>query len=495
MKRIYLLTLLLYFGVTISAKPGGVFNHVLDVEAYSDWGKGYLTIIDNHVVYDENQAYYLTMNIEDGYMAPYYGYIITALNGKSAKNMTPEQFYALTDTATSFTIKVEDEKGKEYNIPIIVKQEKLDVINKYSYFDFFVSDNSKDSSNLAIRNRLHGSIFNSISDENFDFRKARTYDYVILGNDPLIDEKILNSLHKSGMERDTENPDILFTISKNADERVASTYIPPTSRTINTGSQTTARYNYFTKTYDYVTTQNNRTIKEGGYTETTKTANIFLEIAALDAKKINDKKMSHAPIIWQMTANRNVTNYNFKITDEYRDYATWGYFPPIDRLGRYSIVLHEHTGLIPDKENPALIAEVIEGSRADKAGFQVGDIVSKIECSYRGTPTYYSNGNMSFWWYSYTITSKYVILKKQIHSTNYNPSADKYKYNTNRGLIEYLNNNTHIISRDVAELLTHSVKVTIIRNKKKVELNLHPQSKKFSRFFWLNDEQLRQVRN
>lgn len=494
MKRTYLLALLLYCGVTIFAKPGGIFDHVIDVEAYSDWGKGYLTIIDNHIVYDEDQAYYLTMTINDGNMAPHYGYIITALNGKSAKNMTPEQFYALTDTATSFTIKVEDAKGKEYNIPVIVKQEKVDVIDKYSYFELFVLNNFKDSSNIAIRNRLHGSIFNSISDENFDFRKARTYDYVIMGNDPLMDEKILNNLYKFGMERDTENPDILFTIAKNADERVASTYIPPTSRTINTGSQTTAHYNYFTKTYDYVTTQNNRTINEGGYTETTKTANIFLELAALDAKRINDKKMTHAPIIWQMTANRNVTNYNFKITDEYRDYATWGYMPPIDRLGRSSGVLYEHTGLIPDKENPALVAEVIEGSRADKAGFQVGDIVSKIECSYNGK-LIYNQGHLSHWWYSYTITSKNVMLKKQFHSAYYNPSANKFKYNTDRGMIEYLNNNMHISSGDVAEFLTHSVKVTIIRNKKKVELNLYPQSKKFSRFFWLNDEQLRQVRN
>lgn len=485
MKRIYLLSLLLYFGITISAKPGGVFNHVLDVEAYSDWGKGYLTIIDNHVVYDgDNNTYTLTWTTEEGCIMPDRGLIITTLNGRSAKNMTPEQFYALTDTATFFVIKVEDIKGKEYVIPLFVRQEGLDIVDRYYNFQYFARNNSNDSSNLATRNRLHGSIFNSISDENFDFRKASTYDYVIIGDDPLMDEKILNNLFKFGMERDTENPDILFTISKNADERVASTYIPPTSRTVNTGSQTTAQYNYFTKTYDYVTTQNNRTINEGGYTQTTKTANIFLEIAALDAKKINDKKMNHAPIIWQMTANRSVTNYNFKIADEYRDYATWGYMPPLDRMGHAARVLHELSGLTADKDNPSLVASVQKGSRAEKAGFQKGDIVLKYE---------YNSVIRGDRWiinYHHTVTPSKTKTKSHTAYQVYGLGDERNNYSRKH------NDKFNIISNlNSTDELTNEVKCFIKRNGKTMTLTLQPQKKSFTRHFWLNEEQLRKVRN
>lgn len=102
---------------------------------------------------------------------------------------------------------------------------------------------------------------------------------MITGNDPLIDKKILQRAvdysFLSGLKRDTEHPDILLTISKNADESIQSTYIPPTSRTVNKGSTTRKRYNWITEKEEYVTEQDNYTIHEGGYTQTTNNTNIF----------------------------------------------------------------------------------------------------------------------------------------------------------------------------------------------------------------------------
>ncbi len=72
-----------------------------------------------------------------------------------------------------------------------------------------------------------------------------------------------------------------------------------------------------------ITQQNNQTIYEGGYTKTTKTADIFLELSILDAKRINATEQTTAPIIWQMTFKRHLVNHSFNIFDEYLTIASW----------------------------------------------------------------------------------------------------------------------------------------------------------------------------
>jgi|GEM_PF-6387255 len=486
MKRHLLLTFLLCSALCTYARCNGLFEHVIDVDAYSDWGKGYLTIIDTHVIFANNtEPIPLTWTIgENENNIPENGYIIIELNDKTAKNMTPEQFYAITDTASSFTIRVEDRKGQHADIRLNVIKEKLNIVDKYPSFRYFATANHKDSTDLANRDKLYSNIFSSISDENFDFQNIRTYDYILIGGDPLNDEKILDGLIKPLLERNTENPDIFFTIAKNADERVSATYVPPSSRTVNNGSYTRSVYNYFTKSYDYVTTQNNRTVNEGGYTQTTKTANIFLEIAALDAKRINDKTINHAPVIWQMTANRSVTNYNFKIADEYRAYAYWGCMPPHDRLGRERKVLYEVNGLIPDEENPSLVASVIAGSRAEEAGFQKGDIILKYEYE---TIT---KGNGWRTYYTHIVTP--TKTKKKTHTI-----YDVYGLSDKRGgwTTKHSNGFNMILSlTDDDDARKNKVHCVVKRNGKNIELTLSPKQMYFTRYFWLNNEQLEQIR-
>lgn len=98
-----------------------------------------------------------------------------------------------------------------------------------------------------------------------DFTKYRTYDLLITGNDPLADEKIIETMMKKYplnlMVRDEESPDVIFTVSKNADQSISATYVPPTSETVNYGSTMRPVYNYLTQRTSYETTQHNRTIK------------------------------------------------------------------------------------------------------------------------------------------------------------------------------------------------------------------------------------------
>lgn len=113
------------------------------------------------------------------------------------------------------------------------------------------------------------------------------------------------------MHRVEKKPEILFTISRNANESINTTYVPPSSRTINVGSKTTAQYNYLTKQNEYTTRQKYQTITEGGYTKETVINDLFLEIAALDVNKLNDTNITYPPIVWIGTIKRHVINPKF----------------------------------------------------------------------------------------------------------------------------------------------------------------------------------------
>lgn len=497
MKRFFILLMLLCWGINFYSqnKPGGIFNHVIEVETYSDWEEDYLTVIDPKYCSDGKTLFPTTFQPvakETAYF-PGCGDVILELNGISAKNMSPREFYSRVDTATTFLLKILNPSGEIFEQKYAVLYNSHRYMELYPEFGNYMLVNPTNLSSLGERNSLPNNPFQSISNKHYDFSKAQTYDYIIVGNDPLNDEKILDGIGKFHMKRDSKNPDILFTIAKNADEQISATYVPPTSRIINTGSTTTPNYSYLTKTYSYTTKQNYQTIHEGGYTETTKTTDIFLELAALDAKKINDKSISYAPIIWQMTASEYLLNATMKNLEKYLIYASWAYMPPIDRAARKEQVLWEVTGLVPDKENPALVAEVREGSRAEKAGFQVGDIISKIECSYNSTPVYDRNGIKTWWYYENTITSKHIKRKSQLCGYSFHISPTNSTHDMKKGMIECLNSNMNISWKTEAELLTHNVAITVIRNKKKIKLYMQPRSTKFTRYYWLNNAQLESV--
>ena len=185
------------------------------------------------------------------------------------------------------------------------------------------------------------------------------------------------------MSRDTENPDVLLTVAKSADESIQTTYVPPSSRTVNLGATTTARYNFLTQRNDYVTRQNNYTVREGDYTKTTRDVNLFLEISMLDAKKINDSLQTAPPIIYQLTYNRHVVNPKFNLDDELKAYATWGIKSDVlwnkyttAKLTAYDITM---VGLSYQK-----VTSMAENSKAWSAGLRPGDRILRYKYSKKG---------------------------------------------------------------------------------------------------------------
>ena len=468
MKHCFLFALL--FVVTaLSAqnqgKPGGIFDHAIEVTTYSDWGKDYLTITDVHAYFDEqdNTTIYTTLRpIKDethqGVVFPWVADIILEVNNKSTKGMTPQQFYNIIDTASIFTLKFKDISANTIHTQKFAVNRIMDEnIKKYRSLNKFLTLYNKSVSGPYKRDNKHKNVFDEISDKRFDFSKIKTYDYLIVGNDPLHDTEILDKVPKPFLTRDTKKPDILFCIAKNIDESISSTYIPPTSRTINTGSTTTPIYNYLTKTYSYVTQQHNRTIHEGGYTKNTKTGAVYLELSALDAKRINDKSQTAPPIVWQMTATKNYTNYNFELTKEYLAMASWACIPPVDRWCSEEWDLYEYAGLVADPTNPSMVAEVEPGSRAEVAGFKKGDIIKKFE--------YYNDWR------------KRWCCVRQSNREKYNKIYNMKIRNT----VEYLNGNCN--GDEPIEFDTY---VTILRGKEEFTLKLLSHKKTFSRSYLLH---------
>ena len=468
MKHCFLFALL--FVVTaLSAqnqgKPGGIFDHAIEVTTYSDWGKDYLTITDLHAYFgkeDDTDTFTTLRPIEDEALQeivyPWLADIILEVNNKSTKGMTPQQFYDIIDTASIFTLKFKHISANTIHTQQFAINRIMDEnIKKYRGLNKFLTSYNKSDSGPYERDNKHKNVFDEISDKRFDFSKIKTYDYLIVGNDPLHDTEILDKVLKLFLTRDTKKPDILFCIAKNIDESISSTYIPPTSRTINTGSTTTPIYNYLTKTYSYVTQQHNSTIHEGGYTKNTKTGAVYLELSALDAKRINDKSQTAPPIVWQMTATKNYTNYNFELTKEYLAMASWAYFPPNDRWCFDSEEVHEYAGLVADPTNPSMVAEVEPGSRAEVAGFKKGDVIKKIE---------YYHGFAKRW---------YCV--RQSNREKYNKIYNMKLRNT----VEYLNGNCNHY-----DPIKYDTYVTILRGKKEFTLKLLSHKKTFYRSYLLH---------
>lgn len=398
MKHFHIITshlsiaLLMCFTLQIQAQgnlPGG-FKHIIEVGRYSDYGKNYLTITDPNIIWidkvGETQPIHPTYTIDDPKLGNdarflFDGDLILEVDGVSAAGWTKEKFYKMIDGRHDIIkLKIRSKTNSkiiEYETKIFPLYELPDNLAVYGN-SLAISGGQTPS-----QERKKGKAsYEERLDEDFDFFPCLFYDFYLSSSDPLLDKEILKEMSFGSLKRDEERPDILITIARNADESISSTYIPPSSRVVNEGSTTRVRYNYLTKQNDYITTQKNRTIYEGGYTKETKTADIFLEIAALDVKKLNDKSTNHPPVVWKTTAKRHVVNPEFNYNEDLKAYASWMALPPSDRTVYVKKTIYAPVGVLYSEEDPLVIKEVIRGSRAEKIGLMPGDKLLKANMPY-----------------------------------------------------------------------------------------------------------------
>lgn len=154
--------------------------------------------------------------------------------------------------------------------------------------------------------------------------------------------------------------------------------------------------------------------------------------------------------------------------------------PPCDRYVWKKVKLYQEAGLVADKGNGSLVAEVKTGSRAEKAGFQKGDIITKIEYGYR------TESSAGYKKESIIITEKKRIEKVEY---KYSFSKDKYRsvYNNREKLVDYIDHG------EIA-ILSHTATITVLRGKQKIQLTLSPRYANFSRYYWLHESNLEKVR-
>ncbi len=297
------------------------------------------------------------------------------------------------------------------------------------------------------------------------FDEISTYDIMVTGNDPLTDRKILEEFCKSGwfrqLIRDEENPDIVVTVSKNANETFSSTYVPPSTQVVNTGSYTRPVYNYITRQTSYVTSQRNKYIQSGGYSQDNLNTSLFLEFTILDAKKLNAPGVTTPPIIWQMTYTRNVANRNFEVIDEYLTVATWNCFP----FTFFPIVKVPYVYLGCIEENGEIVSDPIPGSPADLIGLKKGDKI--VKTNGKELRTYYKDGGD---WK--TKKKKYHMLSLfSIYDHSMLFLAGKEKW---RNEYKQYNDALYTLTHYYSEGLNYEIdKITVLRNGKRITLEYH----------------------
>lgn len=340
MKRFVLFLCTLAISTSLYAQ-----GHLFEVKHFKNWGKEYLTITNDYFYtkWDTNDKIvdigsHLTI---DGYKFVI-GDLILEINGQSTKGMSEKDFYAILDnSAESINLKVKSYKTKKIETSTVSAKAAIPDFANRVYIQKALqlalngqSDKNFDTSYLHYYSNMastrDGKFFHAkvkcfeLTDPDFDWFNVCTYDFASVSDQPLVDRSIFEQLRiPETWKRDTENPDVIFTIAKDSKQSIHSTYIPPTVRTINHGSKTTSRYNALTNQTEYTTTQNNQTVREGGYTKTVSNSDIYLELAMLDAKRINDPKQQTAPIIWQATFEHHSTNPNLNVVNQFTIYASW----------------------------------------------------------------------------------------------------------------------------------------------------------------------------
>ena len=231
-------------------------------------------------------------------------------------------------------------------------------------------------------------------DRDVKWRNFKTYDLLILSDDVLADkellEKIGDQMGSLGLRRNTENPDILITITKDANKSVEYTYVPETTEHVQTGTNTYAMYGYKGHYLGNFSVNKYQTVTSGGYTHKSATTTVYLEVSMLEASRIGEKVL---PMVYQMKYNFN-RNSDENVDKLYSNAVEWVQHPLFAAMPRlrsttctrylYGKVPLINFGIVVDADG------VVRGidSNSDvvkKSGIRTGDRILRIKCTQRGS--------------------------------------------------------------------------------------------------------------
>lgn len=404
--------------------------------------------------------------------------VITEIDGQSTRGMSYSQFYELLADGADITLLRKEEGHHNQHKTRIETCQHPDFLTARGVYDILAQANNsnglvtyslqRQERNLIESNKQNG--LTILKDNTYDWFNAVTYDFIVVGNDPLTDKELLSIYEKTfltDLRRDSDNPDILISIAKSSDESVMSTYVPETETIVNTGSVTKPKYNYSGKFSRYETTNQYTTHRQGGYTKTTTDTDLFLEVVILDAAALRNNP-STPPIIYQATYNRHFTNRNNAIIDIYANVINnMTLLQPFRSHGSYEV---KYCGFDIDEKN--VITQVNPISMAYAQGLRQGDEVLKVE-RYTNNLIYdYDKGLIINTGKDYIVSKKYDIWTPKSDKSLHQYFSDKY-YNYNDMFFEFkLSLNGVNTDRLNIPPTTYRYKFTIKRNNKKMKMTI-----------------------
>jgi len=229
---------------------------------------------------------------------------------------------------------------------------------------------------------------NTIRDPEANFELYNSFDFEYTDVNNPIQEKqlatILQSyLEEKGLKRDKVNPDLLVFITSYSGDK--KQYVPPTQ-------QVTTRYQFG---YDIWSGFGNKQYiesqQQGGYTQVTYIAS--LKVVFMDAHKTKQQPKI-PPIVWQsqyqtesltridILSAAELIVYKWMIrqcypTNNLTNYFAYDQATTPDKLGLDQTLFY-FTGICYNKKTPNKVAYIYPESPAEKAGVQVGDIVTSV---------------------------------------------------------------------------------------------------------------------
>lgn len=221
---------------------------------------------------------------------------------------------------------------------------------------------------------------NIVKAKNIDFAHYKTYDFLLDGNDRLLDEELLstfiNSPLSKHMKRDTEDPDVIFRIAKNLNESIDNTYIPPTKDLPTTHHPVN---NYIARIEANQDTRFHRNVGVVDNSDSTK-SNIYLEVVALDARRLNELGQNTPPEIWKMIYSTDKIKNDSSVVERYKDILSFCAYPFQGQCPlMHGAILYTGASLEPSFDKTMLeVRSVVPYSPAANLGLQAGDKILKI---------------------------------------------------------------------------------------------------------------------
>ncbi len=442
MKRTLFLGALL-LSLTLSAQ-----NKLAQFNSISWWDKDYLTLtwggaisttqdsrktIDyiNSLTGTENatdKRYYF--NLTDKLM--FFGSRLIEIDGKDAKGMTEKQADKILAEKHGHVFLLDLPTTGDY---IAQTDQPLPVWMQAYGFNPLTCNWKKETKKLPDNYKVR-------VDKEAPWRNFKTFDFLILSDDVLADKELLEKIGRKyeylGFTRDEVNPDLLISVTKDANKSIDYTYVPETQQQVHTGTNTIAMYGWKGKYLGNFSIDNYKTVKSGGYTQKTASTSAYLEVSVLQASRMGEPVV---PMIYQLKYNYN-NNTDANIDNLYLAAVSWVEHPLYDP---YSLVNYTSTtcgkcfwgseplinfGIVTDAHN--VILGLDKNSDVVKsAGLRKGDRIISIKSTFRKSMSGRSKDNTYYGTITISRDNRQQVLKfKRCHRTNDYKISFVTTYNT-----------------------------------------------------------------